>query len=203
MREKTDARSSQGKDVRDRLSRSTLEAVKRRDSGALGELFDAYFERLFSFACRLLGDRSVAQDVTQDLFFKVYKAAHQIDPERDPGPWLLTIAHNTCREYWRKRGRKVEGHSQSLDADPVLTQTMANGSPDPERAALSSQRESLIQDALMELSQPLRTVVVLYDIEGMTHKEIAGLLSTTPTAVRKRYSRALSRLREHLQDALE
>jgi RNA polymerase sigma-70 factor (ECF subfamily) len=185
------------------LSRSTLEAVRRRDRGALGELFDAHFERLFSFVCRCLGDRSAAQEVTQDLFLKVYKAAHQIDPKRDPGPWLMTIAHNACREYWRRRRRRVEGHAQSLDADAGLKETMVNGRPDPERATLSSQRETLIQGALMELSEPLRSVVVLYDIEGMTHKEIATLLGTSPAAVRKRYSRALSQLRGRLQDALE
>ena len=55
----------------------------------------------------------------------------------------------------------------------------------------------------MGLSQPLRSVVVLYDIEGMTHEEIARVLGTSPAAVRKRYSRALGQLRQRLQDALE
>lgn len=203
MSESSGSRSSQAEKARGQLSRSTLEAVRRRDSAALGKLFDAHFERLFGFVYRVLGDRSAAEEVAQDLFLKVYNAAHQIDPKRNPGPWLMTIAHNACREYWRRRGRRVEGHAQSLDADPALKETMANGRPDPERVTFSSQRGALIQGALMELSKPLRSVVVLYDIQGMTHKEIATLLGTSPAAVRKRYSRALSRLREHLQDALE
>ena len=202
MGEPTDARVSR-EQPRGWLSRSTLEAVRRRDGDALGALFDAYFDRLYGFAYRLLGNHSAAQEVTQELFLKVYKAAHQIDPERDPGPWLMMIARNACREYWRKRGRKVEKHSHSLDADYALQQTMADDNPDPERAMLSSHRETSIQGALMELSEPLRFVVVLYDIEGMSHKEIAGLLGTSPAAVRKRYSRALSQLRRHLKDVLD
>lgn len=202
MGETTDTRAVQEERVRSRPSRRTLEAVRRRDSNALGDLFDAYFDRLFRFACRLLGDHSAAQEVTQELFLKVYRAAHQIDPGRDPGPWLMTIAHNACREYWRKRGRKVEGHSQSLDADTELRQTLTDDGPDPERATLASQREILVQGALMELSEPLRVVVVLYDIEGMTHKEIASVLGTSQAAIRKRYSRALRLLRRRLQDRL-
>lgn len=203
MGEPTDARTSQAEQSHGRLSRDTLEAVKRCDCDALGALFDAYFDRLFGFAYRLLGDHSAAQEVTQELFLKVYKAAHQIDPERDPGPWLMTIAHNTCREYWRKRGRKMEKHSHSLDADTALQQTITDDNPNPERATLSSQRETLIMGALMELSEPLRSVVVLYDLNGMSHKEIAVLLGTSPAAVRKRYSRALSQLRRQLQDVMD
>ena len=143
MGQTTDARAPRGGRTRNQLSRSTLEAVRRRDSNALGALFDAYFDRLFGFAYRLLGDHSAAQ------------AAHQIDPDRDPGPWLMTVAHNACREYWRKRGRKVEGHSQSLDSDTALRETIANGRADPERTTLSSQREALIQRALMGRGRPI------------------------------------------------
>lgn len=203
MRDPSGADASQTESAAGRLSRRTIEAVKRRDSVALGEFFDAHFDRLFGYAYRLLGDRSAAEEVTQDLFLKVYKAAHRIDPERDPGPWMMTIARNACREYWRKRGRRVEGHARSLDADPMLKETTTNGRADPERAAISSQRANLLQRALMKLREPFRSVVVLYDIEGMTHKEIAGLLKTTPAAVRKRYSRALSQLRNHLRGALK
>ena len=155
MGQTTDARAPRGGRTRNQLSRSTLEAVRRRDSNALGALFDAYFDRLFGFAYRLLGDHSAAQEVTQELFLKVYRAAHQIDPDRDPGPWLMTVTHNACREYWRKRGRKVEGHSQSLDSDTALRETIANGRADPERTTLSSQREALIQRALMGRGRPI------------------------------------------------
>jgi RNA polymerase sigma-70 factor (ECF subfamily) len=203
MGEPTDARASEAEESRGRLSRSVLEAVRRREGDALGELFDLHFDRLFGLAYRLLGDHPAAQEVVQEVFLKVYKAAHQIDPDRDPGPWLMRITHNACREYWRKRGRKLEKHSHSLDADVALRKTMADEHPDPERAMLSTQRETLVQDALMALREPLRSVVVLYDVAGMSHKEIAAFLGTSETAVRKRYSRALGRLRTDLKDALD
>jgi RNA polymerase sigma-70 factor (ECF subfamily) len=111
MGESTDPRASPARQPCGRPSRSTLEAVRRRDGDALGALFDTYFDRLFGFAYRLLGDHSAAQEVTQEVFLKVHRAAHQIDPERDPGPWLMTIARNACREHWRKRRRGVERHS--------------------------------------------------------------------------------------------
>ena len=70
------------------LTVEQLERVRTRDPAALGALFDAYIGRIYGLAMRMTGDRAAAEDVTQETFLKVHRAAHQLDPARDPGPWL-------------------------------------------------------------------------------------------------------------------
>src|SRR5262245_15515908 len=67
------------------LTRAQLEAVRARDKDALGALFEAYFDRVYGLVRRLLGNVTLAEDVTQEVFLKVHRAAHRIDPDRDPG----------------------------------------------------------------------------------------------------------------------
>ena len=78
-----------------------LERVRARDPEALAAFFERYVDRVFGLVYRLLGDRTLAEDMTQDVFLKVHRAAHQLDPRRDPRPWIMTIAHNACRDLWR------------------------------------------------------------------------------------------------------
>lgn len=182
------------------LSRKTLEKVRSRDPQALALLFEFYFERVFGLAFRLMGDRQAAEDVTQDVFYKVHRAAHQLDPGRDPGPWLTTITYNVCRDYWRSRGHKLEKRSASVDEHAALLAVLSAPGDNPEQALLKSERDRVVQQAIMKLSEPLRTVVLLHDYRGLGHEEIASITGASYDAVRKRYSRALARLGELLKD---
>lgn len=180
------------------LSRQTLERVRLRDSQALGMLFEFYFERIYGLAYRLLGERMAAEDVSQEVFRKVYRAADQLDPGRDPGPWLLSITHNVCRDLWRSRGHKLSRRTASFDEHEALRATLSAPGENPEQATLRRERERSVQDALMKLPEPMRTVVVLHDYRGMSHEEISVVVGASYAAVRKRYSRALTRLAQLL-----
>src|SRR4029077_12114053 len=95
-------------------SSEELERVRARDRDALGRFFERYFDLVFGIALRLLGSREGAEDLTQEVFFKVQRAADQIDPRRDPAPWLTTIVYNACRDIWRSRGDRLPRRGQSL-----------------------------------------------------------------------------------------
>lgn len=180
-----------------------LEAVRRRDPEALGEFFEHYFDRLYGVAYRLVGDHARAEDVLQEVFFKVHRAADQLDPERDPGPWLATLTRNACREKWRRAGRRVDHQARSLDNGSGLNETLAAEGTGPEDEALRSERDRAVVGALMKLPGALREVVVLRDYHGMAHEEIAGVVGARVATVRKRYSRALTELRQHLKGVIE
>jgi RNA polymerase sigma-70 factor (ECF subfamily) len=186
-----------------KLSRQTLLRVQSRDMQALGMLFEFYFERIYGLAFRLLGERTAAEDVTQDVFRKVYRAADQLDPNRDPGPWLLSITHNLCRDLWRSRGYKLSRRSSSIDEYATLMGAIPSKTDDPEQAVLRWERERAVQEAIMKLPEHERSVVLLHDYRGMNHEEIATAVGASYDAVRKRYSRALSRLAELLEDVLK
>ncbi len=182
------------------LAAADLEKVRARDPEALGRLFDAYFGRLYSLAYRLMGNEAAAQDIVQELFLRVHKAAHQLDVTRDPAPWLLTITTNLCREKWRSRQGRQDKATLSLDAKPEYTENVAAKVATPEQDAIEADHGRLLEEALDRLPEPMRLVVVLHDMQGLNHEEIAEVIDEAAPAVRKRYSRALVKLRELLQD---
>jgi RNA polymerase sigma-70 factor (ECF subfamily) len=185
------------------LGRTMLEGVRRREPEALAALFDRYFDDIFNLAYRLTGQKTVAEDVAQDVFLLVHRAAHQLDPTRDPGPWLMTITCNTCKQHWRSQKRRGGRQVQSLDSDPVLVEQVPSQNADPESEAIRTDRERTIMQAVMKLPEPLRIVVALHDFQQLSHEEVAAVIGARPAAVRKRYSRALALLRRHLQGGLE
>jgi RNA polymerase sigma-70 factor (ECF subfamily) len=183
------------------LSAGTLERVRERDPQALSLFFEFYFERVYGLALRLLADRAAAEDVTQEVFQKVYRALGRLDPGRDPEPWLATITRNACRDVWRSRGYKLARRSRSLD-DPDEGYRELLPSPDagPEETVFRRERERRVGEAIQKLPESLREVVLLHDYRGYGHEEIAAMLGASHDAVRKRYSRALSRLAGMLKD---
>lgn len=193
---------SKGAEAGARLSQETLEAVCRREPDALAVMFEHCFDAVYSLAYRLTGERTAAEDVSQEVFLKVHKAAAQLDPSRDPGPWLATITYNACREHWRSRGHRLFSRASSLDGEAKQGRVLTNGRQDPERATESGEREELVTRALMKLPERMRAVVVLHDYQGMSHEEIARVTRTGHAAVRKSYSRALARLRDELKEVL-
>ena len=179
-----------------------LEAVRRRDPEALGDLFEFYFDRLYTVAYRLVGEHARAEDVLQEVFLKVHRAAHQLDPERDPGPWLATLTRNACRERWRRQGRRVERGARSLDDGSGIQEKLSAEGKGPEDETLRSERDRTVASALMKLPGTLREVVVLRDYHGLAHDEIATVVGARGSTVRKRYSRALAELRKYLKDVI-
>lgn len=182
---------------------SVIEGVRRRDPEALGAFFEHYFGCVYGLAYRLLGNRANAEDATQDVFYKVHRAAHRLDPKRDPVPWLVTITLNTCRSIWRSSSHKMEKRSVALESPGGAAWEPADSSKGPEEALIAAERERQVQEAVAQLPESLREVVMLRDYMGLGHKEIAEVLDLSHEAVRKRYSRALSELGACLKETVE
>ncbi len=180
------------------LDVALLERVRTRDPDALGQFYDRYLGLVFGLAWRLLGDRTRAEDVASEVFLKVHRAADRLDPKRDPAPWLTTITTNVCRDLWRSGAYRMSKRAADID-DPVAAAGLSSGRNDPEADALSSERERIVQQALLELPEPLRTAIVLHDYQDMDHREVAGVLNIAHDAARKRYSRALAALEQKLR----
>ena len=182
------------------LPRETLVRVRDRDPEALGELFEFSFNRVFSLAARLLGDRTAAEDATQEVFLKVHRAADRLDPDRDPMAWLTVITYNVCRDLWRSRGRRALDRSVPIDGESISEERLPGREPDPESRAIDRERDRAVQAAISRLPEEMRIVVLLHDYHGRGHEEIGRTIGASHAAVRKRYSRALTRLAEDLKE---
>jgi RNA polymerase sigma-70 factor (ECF subfamily) len=176
-----------------------LAGVRRREPEALAAFFEHHFDRVYALVYRLLGDRHSAQDATQEVFLKVHRAAHTLDPGRDPEPWVTTVAYNVCRDFWRSGAYRLSRQAVSIDDPEHGDRSLASRSDDPERSLISAERRDLVQKAIGMLQEPLRAVVVLREYQGLSYEEIASMTGTTPVAARKRYSRALAELGKMLE----
>jgi RNA polymerase sigma-70 factor (ECF subfamily) len=176
------------------LPAAVLERVRARDPEAMGLVFDRYFDFVYGLAFRLLGSHHAAEDASQEVFLKVHRAAHRIDPTRDLAPWITKITYNACRDLWRSSASRMSRSSISLDADRVLADGLASSTSSPEEQLAEKEKAAAVQHAIARLSEPLRVAVVLHDYQGLSHEEIASATGSSHAAARKRYSRALQAL---------
>jgi RNA polymerase sigma-70 factor (ECF subfamily) len=166
-----------------------LEGVRSRDPKALAGFFDTAFPYVYNLAYRLMGNRELAEDVTQDVFVKVYRAVDRLEVDRHPKPWLMTITYNTCRDAARRAAVRPEAL-----VDATIIGERSGDASSPEDVLLRKEREKLTEKALQELDEESRAVVILHDFCGTSHDDIAEIVGLTHAAVRKRYSRALKRM---------
>gem|GEM_PF-2580741 len=176
------------------LDRDLLQGVQQRERGALGRFFDAVFPFVYNLAYRFTGDRSSAQDVAQEVFLKVYRAADRLDLDRSPYPWLTAITANTCRDLARRVATRAEEPVDELPSDGPPDST-----PVPDEALVRKEEEIMLERALMSLDESHRAIVILHDYCGCSHEEIASIIDASHAAVRKRYSRALEMLRQTIR----
>jgi len=184
-------------DQRPELSPELRAQLPRRDPEALARFYETYFDRVYGYLRRMLGEDQLAEDVTQDVFMHIQRSIHTYDPSRDPGPWVFTIATNKVRDFWRTRRHKEAGLEASLDDEERKFRAPSRDpGPLPELEREEMSRE--LSKAIDELAPGLRETLVLRAIEGLEFAEIGERIGRNETAVLKRYSRARGDLREAL-----
>jgi RNA polymerase sigma-70 factor (ECF subfamily) len=196
----TPAFSAAGEPRQAAPSRELLERARRREPEALQAFFDHYFPRVHRVVFRLVGERTQAEDLTQETFLKVHRAIDRLNPALDPSSWLIAIAANTCRDHWRSGGQRMARRARPIDEEVVGR--VASPAGGPEEHLIARERERLVQKAITALPEPLRMVVVLHDFGGLPHDEVAAIAGIRGTAARKRYSRALRLLAERLKELI-
>jgi RNA polymerase sigma-70 factor (ECF subfamily) len=163
--------------------------VRRGDRRAAGRLLERYMRACRAVALAVTGSETDADDVCQNGFVI---AIERIDQCRDPGRfagWLLQIVRNQARNWVRSRTVR-NGES--------LADTMPHRGPDPVRVAELAELRSRLEAALKTLPEQEREVVLLHDLEGWKHREIAERLDLPPGTVRSHLHHARKKLRDIL-----
>ena len=161
------------------------------ERAAFGELVERYAPQARRVARTVLGDPDEADDAAQDGFLSALVKLGQYDARRPFGPWLMRIVANAATDRRRRRQvRRVE------PLDPGLV----GGGPRPDSEAVRSELGERLRAALAELPPRRRTAVVLFDVEGYSHAEIAGMLGIPEGTVRSEVFHARRRLRALLAD---
>lgn len=168
-----------------------LEGVRRRDETALGKFFDLAFPYVYSLAYRLTHHKERAEDLTQEVFLKIYRAADRLETNLSAKPWVTTIVYNAVRDEARRSAARPE-----LSTDAAEIGTREAGAETPEGALVRQEREAALEKALEQLDFESRVIVLLHSYCDHSHDAIAGLMGISHAAVRKRYSRALEQMTE-------
>ena len=175
-----------------------VQASQRGDLAAFNILVGRYQTTVYNVAYRLLGERTAAEDATQDAFLLAFRGLHTFRGGSFK-TWLLRITTNACYDQLRIRKRRP---STSLDAMNENPDEPGFDPPDsgetPEEHTLRTELASGLREGLSALPDDQRLVVILSDVQGLSYEEIAAVTGTNMGTVKSRLSRARSRLRDIL-----
>lgn len=177
----------------ERSDEDLLELITQRDQGALGALYDRYGSRVFALAVRLLGDAQVAEEVTQDVFLRLWQRAETFHPGMSSFlAWLLAITRNRSIDELRSR-RSIARRRESQE----LTSSAAVAA-DPQSDVVDRLLAADVRHALADLPPSQRRAVELAVFGGLTHSEIAAALGSPLGTVKSWLRIGLRQLRNTL-----
>ncbi len=182
--------------------RSDLELIEALKSGSMSgfeALYNRYVKQIYWFAYRMLNNKERAEDVTQEVFIRLYRKAGHYKPVGKFSSWLYRLARNTVLNYIRDH---QSAHSEiSLSENPdnaevsrSIENVLKDNSQDPSRVAATHEQQELVEIGLSQLKSEERQMIVLCVINGLPRKQVAEILGISENNVKIQLHRARLRL---------
>jgi len=160
-------------------------------------LIAKYLKQIYNFVYRNVGSQADAEDITQEAFVKVWKNLKKFDQKKNFKPWLFQIAKNTSIDFLRKKKSIPFSRFENDKGQNVLTENLS--APLPNLTETISDRET-IATAMSDLSKKEQNVISLRNKEGMSFKEISGVLKESINTVKSRYRRGLKNMKKNIRN---
>jgi RNA polymerase sigma-70 factor (ECF subfamily) len=174
-----------------------------QDEARFNELMSQTYKKVYNMAYRLAGNRSDAEDLTQDAFYRAYRSFSDFEGDRPFENWIFRIVTRLFLDLLRNRRRRVRAVSYDSPlphgGDENLFFDMPDDAPNPEESMLEGSFSEELQKALNTLSPSQRLLVTLADIEGVPYKDIADMLDKPVGTIRSRLHRTHKILRARLE----
>jgi len=174
------------------------------DSGAWAELVRSHHRRVYGLCYRFTGNPADAEDLTQDVFLKVYSNLSSFDTDRGSlQVWITTMTRNLLVDNFRRtRNQRAtssldDGWESTEELQPIA-RLVASG-PSPHESAAQKELAKMVQNALARVSVELREAVILRDLQDLDYKEIAQVLGIPEGTVKSRISRGRAELARLLE----
>lgn len=182
----------------DVVDEDLIERLARGELAALDALYTRYSRPVFSLALRVLGNSNDAEEVTQDVFERVWRHAPTFDAERGRfGTWLLSMTHHIAIDTVRKRQRRPQ--TVSGEAMEHATRVLADTREDVAESTLRGMQAEQVRRALRSLPSSQQEAIELAYFGGLSHLEIAAKLGDPLGTVKARIRRGMDRLRSALE----
>ena len=182
------------------IAASLVRGCLAGDGAAWENLVRRYNRKIYNICYRFTGSADEAEDLTQEVFIKVYRNLDNFDASRGSFmTWMATMTRNLLVDHFRKT--RQERATDSLDAATgeeedsltLASQLQATG-PSPDSLVQSRQTQQMVQQALQKLSPELREAVILRDLQDMDYREIAQALRVPEGTVKSRINRGRTEL---------
>lgn len=191
----TPDRTGQPADRQQEEDEALVARAQRGETSAFDVLIERYRQRLYATVYHMTSNHEDANDLVQDTFIKAYRSLHTFKGQSSFYTWVYRIAVNRTINFVKRR--KNKGHvslndlDSDIESDPDFVELMAHVTPRTEAGL--NELQNILNEALQNLSEDHRTVVVLHDVQGMTHADIAKIMRCPETTVRSRlfYARQL------------
>ncbi|MCL5792405.1 MAG: RNA polymerase sigma factor [Deltaproteobacteria bacterium] len=172
--------------MNDEMDKNTVLMLKLKngDRVAFDELYRRFNKKIYNYVFRMAGNKETAEDITQEVFVKMYVSAKYYEPTGKFTTWLFTIATNTIINEHRKDKRTT-----SLEAEPSVDAEQFT-----ENRIIINEMEQDLLNSINNLPENQKTVIVLRSYEGMDYEEIAKVINNTTKAVKSLLNRARKRL---------
>jgi RNA polymerase sigma-70 factor (ECF subfamily) len=198
--ERTEPESSAPTDEMELVRRA-----RRGDLRAYDELVKRYQERIYATIYHMTSNHEDANDLAQDAFIKAFQALKSFKGGSSFYTWLYRIAVNKTINFLKQRKNRTHMSLNDIDFnaehDPDLLSLISDNNP--RRAAGLTELQKKLNEALLKLSEPHRLVVVLHDVQGQSHEEIAEVMNCTRGTVRSRLFYARQQMQAELADYLK
>ena len=163
-----------------------IAAARLGDPSALRALYDRHAGRVYAVVRRIAPEETLADDWAQETWVRAFRALPTFRGDSSFGTWILRIAMNSALYEARKLTRRWKGQ---VELDPMTTAAERPGDP---------VLRSRLERALAQLPEGMRRILVLHDVEGYNHEEIAAILGNTASTCRSQLFKARARMRELL-----
>jgi RNA polymerase sigma-70 factor (ECF subfamily) len=180
--------------------RQWVEMAQQGDVAAFDKLVEMYHSRIYTLTYQMTSNREDAEDLTQDIFVKAFEALPRFKGHSSFYTWLYRIGINKTINYRKKRNRNrplsLDAMEQEVKQDEVYHDLSSKGSP--LRNLSLSELQLKLNEAMQRLSEKHRTVVVMHDMQGIPHDEIANVVGVSVGTVRSRLFYARRQLQADL-----
>jgi RNA polymerase sigma-70 factor (ECF subfamily) len=173
-----------------------IERCLRGDQAAWEQIVRHYWRKVFNVAYKFVSRHDEAEDLTQDIFLKIFKALHTFDRRANFQTWLISISRNLCIDHYRSIRKERETMARDVDAATLSPVSRDRG---PYGLLEQGDLKQLIRQALAELPPALRQAVVLRDLQEFSYQEIADTLGLPEGTVKSRINRGRLELARQLR----
>jgi RNA polymerase sigma-70 factor (ECF subfamily) len=173
--------------------RYLVQKAREGDRPAFEELYHRYKKPIFSYVCRMIGDRAVAEELTQEAFIRVYMNLANYRPTGKVSSWIYMIAGNLAKNELRNRDyRKALSLEATVSEDEKLTlgNLLADDARGPDEIAQNKELKQCIEKVIHKLPLHHKEVLVLCDVQGLSYEEAAEVLDCSVGTIASRLSRA-------------